>query len=459
MKALYRKYRPTKLSEVVGESQVVDSLEQSLKKHKISHAYLFTGPRGCGKTSVARIFAHEINGFKYELEDSYIDIIEIDAASNTGVDDIRELRERATTAPAEGKYKVYIIDEVHMLSKSAFNALLKTLEEPPEHVVFIMATTDAYKVPITITSRSQVFNFKLADEKTMFEHLKNIAKQEKIKIADDAINAIVRQGGGSFRDSLSLLDQIATLADKNEITLEYLEKALGLPEDQIITQLIETYTSGDLSAISTQIQSLINSGIKPETIASEVINRIIKNPTRETLALLKTLPEVSGQFSEAKLLLAFTTNQITTPTVHPVAPVQLASAPAQPKPRPVAKTKPEAKPVSPEPAPTKTIPSTFDQGVFLKSIESFSPSLYNILSRCQISAEGKNITIVTERAIHQKVLSTKNNSTIIASNIPPDYQFQILKPDNSAPKDPTLSKISDIMGNVQEVKTDDGNPF
>ncbi|MBP5204877.1 DNA polymerase III subunit gamma/tau, partial [Candidatus Saccharibacteria bacterium] len=182
MKALYRKYRPTKLSEVIGQERVTKPLENSLKTGNISHAYLFTGPRGCGKTSVARILAHEVNDFDYKIEDNYTDIIEIDAASNTGVDNIRDLIEKTIIAPTEGKYKVYIIDEVHMLSKSAFNALLKTLEEPPKHVIFIMATTDAYKVPITITSRSQVYNFQLATPDVMLNHLKAIAKKEKINI-------------------------------------------------------------------------------------------------------------------------------------------------------------------------------------------------------------------------------------------------------------------------------------
>ena len=140
-KALYRKYRPRSLSEVIGQRQVTEPLIKSLEQKKISHAYLFVGPRGCGKTSVARILAHEVNDFPYEIEDDYVDIIEIDGASNRGIDNIRELREKAAIAPTSGKYKVYIIDEVHMLTKEAFNALLKTLEEPPAHVIFIMATT------------------------------------------------------------------------------------------------------------------------------------------------------------------------------------------------------------------------------------------------------------------------------------------------------------------------------
>ena len=212
MKNLYRRYRPLKLEDVVGQEQVIKPLAKikplanSLKSGKVSHAYLFIGPRGCGKTSVARILAHEINDFKYELEDDYIDIIEIDGASNRGIDNIRELREKVMIAPTTGKYKVYIIDEVHMLTKEAFNALLKTLEEPPAHAVFIMATTDAYKVPVTITSRAQVYTFKLADSQVMFDFLYSVAKQEKINIDEDALKIIVKRSGGSFRDALSLLD-------------------------------------------------------------------------------------------------------------------------------------------------------------------------------------------------------------------------------------------------------------
>ena len=174
MKSLYRRYRPLTLDGVVGQNQVTEPLINALKQKKISHAYLLIGPRGCGKTSVARILAHEVNGFKYEIEDSYVDIIEIDGASNRGIDNIRDLRDKALIAPTKGKYKIYIIDEVHMLTKEAFNALLKTLEEPPAHVIFIMATTDAHKVPITITSRAQCYTFQLADNETMFNYVKTI---------------------------------------------------------------------------------------------------------------------------------------------------------------------------------------------------------------------------------------------------------------------------------------------
>ena len=216
MRSLYRKYRPTKLTDVVGQSGVTTALQNALLQDKIGHAYLFIGPRGTGKTSVARIFAHAINKFDYQLEDNYLDIIEIDAASNNGVDNIRDLREKAIIAPSQGKYKIYIIDEVHMLSKSAANALLKTLEEPPAHTVFIMATTEADKIPITITSRTQLYNFKLASLEVMSEHLTKIAKAEKINITPDAITIVAERSGGSFRDALSLLDQVASLAGSRE---------------------------------------------------------------------------------------------------------------------------------------------------------------------------------------------------------------------------------------------------
>lgn len=279
-KVLYRKYRPTKLTDVVGQPQVTDALTNSLQQGKIGHAYLFIGPRGTGKTSVARIFAHAVNDFDYEVEDNYLDIIEIDAASNTGVDNIRELREKAVIAPTKGKYKVYIIDEVHMLTKSASNALLKTLEEPPEHVIFIMATTDAHKVPITISSRTQVFTFRLADPEIMLQYLQKVAEKEGINITDDALRLVVRRGGGSFRDSMSLLDQVATLADSKdtEITADLLENALGLPQDQSLTDLLSAYAAHDTATLQQSLKTLLNNGLKPEIIASELLERIISDP-------------------------------------------------------------------------------------------------------------------------------------------------------------------------------------
>ncbi|MCA9348070.1 DNA polymerase III subunit gamma/tau, partial [Candidatus Saccharibacteria bacterium] len=178
--ALYRKYRSKKLSEIVGQKHITNTLENAIKSGRISHAYLFAGPRGVGKTSIARILAHEINGIPYEDESINLDIIEIDGASNRRIDEMRELRDKVYIAPTSAKYKVYIIDEVHMLTKEAFNALLKTLEEPPKHVIFILATTETHKLPDTIISRTQKFTFRAIETKDAIQHLAEIAKAENI---------------------------------------------------------------------------------------------------------------------------------------------------------------------------------------------------------------------------------------------------------------------------------------
>ena len=329
MKALYRKYRPLHLSEVIGQDKTIEQLQGALTKGKISHAYLFVGPRGCGKTSVARIFAHEINHFDYQLEDSYIDIIEIDAATFTSVDNIRELREKAMIMPTLGKYKVYIIDEVHMLSNSAFNALLKILEEPPEHVIFIMATTNPEKIPATIISRTQIYRFNLAEPKVMQDFLRSVCNKEGIKISDDALKIITERGGGSFRDSLSILNQIGTV-NLSEKTIEAsdVSAALGIPEHQEIQNLINFYENSDTENITNTLAALLNYGITAESITLELINQILKNPTPKSLQLVNQLFNVTGSFLEAKLTVALISNNFATPTtVASTASIVPASSP------------------------------------------------------------------------------------------------------------------------------------
>lgn len=329
MKALYRKYRPLHLSEVIGQDKTIEQLQGALTNGKISHAYLFVGPRGCGKTSVARIFAHEINHFDYQLEDSYIDIIEIDAATFTSVDNIRELREKAMIMPTLGKYKVYIIDEVHMLSNSAFNALLKILEEPPEHVIFIMATTNPEKIPATIISRTQIYRFNLAEPKVMQDFLRSVCDKEGIKISDDALKIITERGGGSFRDSLSILNQIGTV-NLSEKTIEAsdVSAALGIPEHQEIQNLINFYENSDTENITNTLAALLNYGITAESITLELINQILKNPTPKSLQLVNQLFNVTGSFLEAKLTVALISNNFATPaTVTSTASIAPVASP------------------------------------------------------------------------------------------------------------------------------------
>ena len=498
MLALYRKYRPRTLNEVVGQESITKSLESSIKSGKISHAYLFTGPRGTGKTSVARILAHEINDFPYELEDSYLDIIEIDAASNTGVDNIRDLREKALIAPTKGKYKVYIIDEVHMLSKSAFNALLKTLEEPPEHVVFILATTDFDKVPVTITSRSQVYTFRLSDPDQMLSHLKKIAKKEKIKISEGALKIVVSRGGGSFRDSLSLLDQISTLSDgKTEISEELVSSCLGLPLDSSLEKILSAYQISDISAVSSLLKDLISQGIKPEQIAESLLKKIISSKGPETLPgfapLLEKLPSVSAPFPEAKLLLALISgvnaadvasgDKFLAGGVRSLRARIKVPEPRNETPRRREKVRtcselsetttgflpgdgreghrpPEGTWSASEPENEKNVRPQAQKEVINLSehISSLplSPAISNQLKSCKILEENHIIHIYPQRKITKSILSRQGNRDALASVF--DKEF-IIHDIDELEKDPKLAKISDIMGNVQEVDKNGGIPF
>ena len=489
-----------KLDEVVGQEQVTAPLISSLKAGKISHAYLFVGPRGCGKTSVARILAHEVNGFKYEVEDDYVDIIEIDGASNRGIDNIRELREKVMIAPTAGKYKVYIIDEVHMLTKEAFNALLKTLEEPPAHVIFIMATTDAYKVPVTITSRAQTFEFKLADKKTMFNHLKSICEKEQIKISDEALEIIVKRGGGSFRDSLSLLDQISTLSDK-EITKELVISAMGLPDDEKIAEMLTDYAEHDVVKITTDLKELLSSGIKPETLAEEMIETIIDNPTPELLPLLAKLPDVKAPFGEAKLLVALMDNEVVlesqrrgvrsaaargvapsargdgpdgraperdsnaTPSVvtsgytHDVAPERDSNATpsdtSSGSPRKVLPGLPDSNATPSKPIATKD----FDWDGFLDRVKGMNDAIYLQLLKVEYTTDSTTLNIFPKKKIVKTILSRDNNKKILieaASGL--KVIINDVGDNPNAAKDELISKISDIMGG--EVQNDSGgSPF
>ena len=266
--ALYRKYRSKNLAEIVGQEHITRALERAVQQRSISHAYLFTGPRGVGKTSIARILAHEVNNLPYTDESAHLDIIEIDAASNRRIDEVRDLREKVHIAPTSAQYKVYIIDEVHMLTKEAFNALLKTLEEPPAHVIFILATTEIHKLPETIVSRTQHFAFKPIESDKVVAHLQDIAKREKIQIDKDAIELIAQHGDGSFRDSISLLDQIRNYAD--HVSLQDVQTMLGIAPEESIKNIVQSLFENDALRLVLTLQELRNQGIETSLLAKQL---------------------------------------------------------------------------------------------------------------------------------------------------------------------------------------------
>ncbi len=271
--ALYRKYRSADFDEVVGQEHVVKTLTNAIKSGKQSHAYLLTGPRGVGKTTIARIIAKQLNGLKKEDSlDNYLDIIEIDGASNRGIDEIRSLREKVMVSPAKLDYKVYIIDEVHMLTKEAFNALLKTLEEPPSHVVFIFATTEVHKLPDTIISRTQRFDFKPIAQKDMVSHMRFIADSEGIKINDDALVMIAQISKGGFRDAISLLDQLSSIGE--EISPETVADFTGLQDTKIVEDILTNLKKNDDGAVLGLVRLLFENGADAGQLTQQILDYI-----------------------------------------------------------------------------------------------------------------------------------------------------------------------------------------
>ncbi|MEL6149556.1 MAG: DNA polymerase III subunit gamma/tau, partial [Chloroflexota bacterium] len=264
--ALYLKWRPHTFDDVIGQEHITRTLRNSMDSGRIRHAYLFSGPRGTGKTTTARLLAHALGC-------NNLDLIEIDAASHTGVDDVRDLRDKIAFMPTEGQYKTYIIDEVHRFSGSAFDALLKTLEEPPEHAIFVLATTEIDKVPDTIKSRCLMFEFRRVAMTEVADRLQSIAESEGINVDRDALELIARQGTGSVRDSISLLDQI--VADPEEhITLAITERILGTAKSETVLGLAEAVLKADTVNGLHIINRAVDSGSDPKQFGQQVVEHL-----------------------------------------------------------------------------------------------------------------------------------------------------------------------------------------
>ncbi|MGI6225380.1 MAG: DNA polymerase III subunit gamma/tau [Peptococcales bacterium] len=271
--ALYRAFRPQKFSEVIGQEHISITLKNAIKQNRVAHAYLFCGPRGTGKTSSAKILAKAVNCLNLTDDEpcnectncqainagNFLDVLEIDAASNRGIDEIRDIRDKVKFAPSQGKVKVYIIDEVHMLTSEAFNALLKTLEEPPGHVLFILATTEAQKIPLTILSRCQRFDYRKISTNEIKEHLLTIVNQEEINIEESALNTIARKAAGGMRDAISVLDQCIAFAGNN-ITSDHVEKVLGTLGEEQILNISNAISQKDAGKAITLLNEYLQSG-------------------------------------------------------------------------------------------------------------------------------------------------------------------------------------------------------
>lgn len=424
--ALYRKYRSKSFSEVVGQEPITQTLEKAIKSGRISHAYLLSGPRGVGKTSVARILAHEVNKLPYTDESIHLDIIEIDAASNRRIDEIRDIRQKVNIAPTSAKYKVYIIDEVHMLTKEAFNALLKTLEEPPAHCIFILATTEAHKLPETIISRTQRFNFKPIESGKSVQHLKHIAKKEKIDISPTALELLAEHSEGSFRDAISMLDQLRGASQP--ISEEDARQLLGLPPTDSITKLIELISGGASSDILSLIGELREAGNSPARVAAglskKLRDEIIASDVDHrswSIDLLKNLLEVNTSAQPYERL--------------EISLLEAAMALVQPKPDTdpdsgsVIKTPDTPSPAVAEPIleetvepeiPAKKTRNSFSLDLWsevLGEIKKRAASIYTALRLADPEVHGSVMTLIFQFPLHKKKVEQSRHIKLISDVI------------------------------------------
>ncbi|MEX0881518.1 MAG: DNA polymerase III subunit gamma/tau [Candidatus Saccharimonadales bacterium] len=417
--ALYRKYRPRSFSDAVGQDTIIKTLSEAIKAGRISHAYLFAGPRGVGKTSIARILAHQVNRLPYTQDDFHIDIIEIDAASNRRIDEIRDLREKVHIAPTSAKYKVYIIDEVHMLTKEAFNALLKTLEEPPAHCIFILATTEAHKLPETIVSRTQQFNFKPITKNAAQAQLQKIARQEKIKVDNGALELLAEYGEGSLRDIIGLLDQLSTA--KKPLSEEDIRELLGVPSLIAVDELLGLIASGQIQGSLNVLDRLKEQAVNPAKLAKVISQRLrhslLENKESATwqTILLRELVNVSSSTSpqetlELAVLEAASGNQNrehsgrTPPRSGKITPnIKPDTAPSGPKARKPPKER-----------------SSFNLAMWddlLKMIKTKAPSLYTALRLAEPNLNDGTLILAFPFLLHMKKAQEARHMDLVARTI------------------------------------------
>ncbi|HLE51978.1 MAG TPA: DNA polymerase III subunit gamma/tau [Anaerolineales bacterium] len=467
--AFYRKWRPRKWEAVVGQEHVIQTLRNAVAGERIAHAYLFAGPRGTGKTTTARILAKAANCLDPDLAvrpcdkcehcqavnaGRFLDLIEIDAASNTSVDDVRELRDKINFSPNQGRYKVYVVDEVHMLSTAAFNALLKTLEEPPAHAIFILATTEAHKIPATVLSRCQRHEFRRIPVTEIMTYLNDLAAGENLQVTPEALGLIARQATGSLRDAISLLDQLASTGQ--EISLELAQSVLGTAASQAVMAVVAALIAHDPAAGLDQIHAALDSGSDPRQFARQMVDYL-----RDLLLIRMGNADQVDATKEVRAQMAQHAQTFTTPellrvirafnyaandaraTWQPALPLEIAfvesceappeAAPETPlsysPPTPVKSQPQSVKPVStpqapPPPKETKgTLTSEEGHAIqalkenwpqVLSLVRQQNPNTYGLLNSCQSRyLDGKVLTLGFASDLLKNQMAKKENLALV----------------------------------------------
>lgn len=477
--ALYRKYRSKNLGEIVGQDHITKTLDSAVKSGRVSHAYLFTGPRGVGKTSIARILAYLINDLDYNEKSNDIDIIEIDAASNRRIDEIREIRDKVYIAPTASKYKVYIIDEAHMLTREAFNALLKTLEEPPEHAVFILATTEAHKLPDTIVSRTQRYNFRPIPEELLEQHLAEIAKKEGIKVDKDAISLLAKYGAGSFRDSISLLDQASSRSDK--LTADAVRDMLGIPPDELVDKLSRAATAAaSKTEIVQELNQALLEGYQPQILAKllverstiDLINARDDRTTNELAEFVSRLIEVPASADpKTSLKLCLLANASANTESPPEPSVQVTEEPVPVEiAEPVVEVAAQEDPVKPKKSVKKAGKLTLDAWPeVLLVLKKNHNTLYGVARMAEPSiVDDDTLRLSVAFAFHQKRLNESSNrqrisdifEQVTSHNVQVEVVLDKSAQPNSQPiivdqeaQKPDMTAISNIFGGGELIES------